>query len=116
MNAKCNSCQSFNVDCSGMSNHFTGCIYYKEEKEMSAYQTFVKTPGIIKPGKIARLWELEVSGAIENLIDFCREFLEHKGFMYTGYESNGKAIFNNDFIWDGAIQDGNKIALRIVQI
>jgi len=88
---------------------------------MTAYQQFIKNP-IIEPGKIARLWELKVkvNKNIENLTDFCRDFLSQVGFMYTGYmkDENGvcKAAFNNKFIWDGAIQDGEMLVLRIKQL
>ena len=29
----CNKCSCFNTDCKGMSNNFTGCIYYKNNKK-----------------------------------------------------------------------------------
>lgn len=86
---------------------------------MSAYKDFISNP-VVKPGKIARLWELEVNGKIDNLLDFCRQFLKQIGFNYTGYQKDEcgihKAVFNGSYIWDGAIQEGSKIAIRISQI
>lgn len=86
---------------------------------MTAYQEFINNTSI-KSGKIARLWELEVNQTIDNLLDFCREFLKQIGFNYTGYQKDeygtNKAVFNDRYIWDGAIQDGYKIAIRIIQI
>jgi len=87
----------------------------EELSQMTGYEDFVNNP-IFPFGIIARLWELKVNGTIENLIDFYREFLRQKGFIYTGYNKDYKAIFNNKWVFDGLIQEGNKIALRIVQI
>jgi len=85
---------------------------------MTSYQQFINNPSI-DTGKIARLWELKVNKKIDNLTDFCRDFLKQVGFMYTGYmkDEDGvhKAVFNNKFMWDGAIQEGEMIALRIKQ-
>jgi hypothetical protein len=84
--------------------------------KMTAYEEFVNKPAL-KGGKLAILWELKVSNPIDDSIDFCRKFLQKKGYSYTGYMSEtGKAVFNDRFTWDGAIQDGNKLALRICEI
>ena len=82
---------------------------------MTAYQQFINNPNIQK-GKIARIWELEVNQKIDDLIDFSREFLKLKGFEYTGYNKDFKSTFNNNFMFDGAIQEETKIAIRIKQI
>jgi len=85
---------------------------------MTAYEQFINNPSI-DAGKIARLWELKVNKKIDNLTDFCRDFLKQVGFMYTGYtEVNGvfKAVFNSKFVFDGAIQEGELVALRIKQL
>ena len=85
---------------------------------MTTYQEFINNPSI-DVGKIARLWELKINGKIDNLTDFCRDFLSQVGFMYTGYkEENGvfKAVFNNRYVWDGAIREGELVALRIKQL
>jgi len=85
---------------------------------MTAYQEFIDNP-TIDAGKIARLWELKVNKKIDNLTDFCRDFLKQVGFMYTGYkEIDGvfKAVFNNRYVWDGAIREGELVALRIKQL
>ena len=82
---------------------------------MTGYQQFINSPNIPK-GKISRLWELKIYGTIENMIDFYREFLRQKGFVYTGISKDHKAVFNNEYIFNGLVQEGNKIALRIVQI
>ena len=85
---------------------------------MTAYQQFINNPSI-DAGKIARLWELKVDKKIDNLTDFCRDFLKQVGFAYIGYkEIDGvfKAVFNNRYVWDGAIQEGEMIALRIKQL
>jgi len=86
---------------------------------MTAYQQFINNPSI-DTGKIARLWELKVNKKIDNLTDFCRDFLKQVGFMYTGYMKDkdgiNKAVFNNSFMWDGAIQEGETIVLRIKQL
>ena len=86
---------------------------------MTAYQQFIENPDI-KPGKYARLWELKVNKKIDNLTDFCRDFLKQVGFMYTGYMKDkdgiNKAVFNNSFMWDGAIQDGEMLILRLKQL
>ncbi|HBY21187.1 MAG TPA: hypothetical protein DEG71_09335 [Clostridiales bacterium] len=85
---------------------------------MIAYQQFINNPSI-DTGKIARLWELKVNKKIDKLTDFCRDFLKQVGFMHTGYtEVNGiyKAVFNSKFVFDGAIQEGELVALRIKQL
>ena len=82
---------------------------------MTAYENFINEFELEK-GKFARLWELEIKGHIENLIDFSREFLETQGLSYTGYNKNFKAIFNNKYVFDGIIKDGDKIALRIIKL
>jgi hypothetical protein len=86
---------------------------------MTAYQEFINNP-ILEQGKICKLWELQVNGRINNFLDFCRDFLHQQGFIYTGIKKDNdgehKAVFNNCFIFAGAIQDGNKIAIRIKQI
>jgi len=86
---------------------------------MTAYQEFINTASV-KPGKIAWLWELEVNERIDNFLDFTRTFLEKKGFKYTGCKKDEygqhKAVFNNKFMFNGAIQEGNKIAIRLQQI
>jgi len=46
---------------------------------MTAYQQFIENPDI-KPGKIARLWELKVNKNIENLTDFLQRFLKTSWF------------------------------------
>lgn len=85
---------------------------------MTAYQNFINNVNL-KEGKYARLWELKVNETINNMIDFYREFLRQHGFIYIGYNNEHKAIFsnkyNNNYIFDGMIQDGNKIALRIIK-
>jgi len=85
---------------------------------MTSYQQFINNPSI-DAGKIARLWELKINGKIDNLTDFCRDFLKQVGFMYTGYtEVDGihRSVFNSKFVFDGAIQEGEKVALRIKQL
>ena len=83
---------------------------------MTAYQDFVSNI-TIQPGKISRLWELEIQGRIENLVDFCREFLSHEGYLYTGYDKDShKAVFNGQYVFGGCIQEGNKVAIRITEI
>ena len=81
---------------------------------MTAYQEFINNPNL-KPGKIARLWELELNENIDDFIDFTRKFLQIKGFEYTG-NVNGKAVYNNNYVFAGAVQDGNKVAIRINQM
>ena len=78
----------------------------------TAYQEFIQSPGI-KKGVTSLLWELEVNQKIDDLLQFTREFLSIKGYSYTGYNQEFKAIFNNCFVFGGAIQEGNKIAIRI---
>ncbi|RCX20899.1 hypothetical protein DFR58_101101 [Anaerobacterium chartisolvens] len=87
---------------------------------MTGYEQFVSSCPKLKPGKIARLWELKIDRNIENLTVFCREFLAQKGFEFTGTarEENGgiNAVFNNSFMFAGACQDGEKLAIRLIQL
>jgi len=87
---------------------------------MTGYEQFVSTCPGLAPGKIARLWELEVHGHIDNMIDFCRDFLDRQGFKFTGTarDKNDEinAVFNNSFVWAGACQEGNKLAIRLLQM
>jgi len=83
---------------------------------MTAYDNFIKEVTLEK-GKFTRLWELKVNGHIENLIKFSRDFLKTQGFTYTGYTKDSyKAIYNDSYVFEGLIQDGNKIAIRIIKL
>jgi hypothetical protein len=87
---------------------------------MTGYEQFVLSCPNLKPGKIARLWELEVRGRVGNMIDFCREFLAQQGFKFTGTvkDAGGEinAVFNGSFVWAGACQEGGKLAIRLIQM
>jgi hypothetical protein len=83
---------------------------------MTAYEEFISNHG--RPVK-AKVWELQVDRNIDNLLDFLTKFLEQVGYHRTGYvkiDGIHHALFNDTYVWDGAIQDGNKIALRIVEM
>jgi hypothetical protein len=85
---------------------------------MTAYEQFVTNPHITQ-GQLARLWELEVNDSISDLLDFCIDFLDQKGFHKTGYTEiagNYRAVFNSRFYFDGAIQDENRVAIRLIKL
>lgn len=83
---------------------------------MTAYQSFINCSAGLKENELFRLWELEIEGKIEDMIDFVNEFLRSRGLKYTGYKKEDgicKAVYNYKYIFNGAIQDGNKIAIRL---
>lgn len=59
INSICNTCKSFKNDCNGMSNSYTGCIYYKEQKANSS------TEQTEEPATKKQLWALHVATKLD---------------------------------------------------
>lgn len=87
---------------------------------MTGYEQFINNAPNLKQGKISRLWELEINGSIDNLLDFSNDFLQDRGLEKTGIKKDNDGLYqhtyNNKYIFAGAVQDGNKVAIRINQI
>jgi len=82
---------------------------------MTGYKQFVSNPSL-KKGQVSILFEIKVSRTVDNLIDFVNDFLSTKGFEKTGHVANDgtfNAVYNNLYAFGGAVQDGNKIAIRL---
>ncbi len=83
---------------------------------MTGYEQFINNPEL-KQGKSSILFELEVSRAVDNMIDFTENFLDTRGFKRTGHsKETHQPIFNNLYEFAGAVQDGDKVAIRLNQM
>jgi hypothetical protein len=86
----------------------TGEVYVAPQV-LTAYEQF-KVNARNSEGCVLQEWGF--TQQVDMSIDFCRKILARRGYKFTG-TSQGKAIFNNSYIWAGAIQEGNRIAIRL---
>ena len=83
---------------------------------MTGYEQFTNNPNL-KKGKSSILFEVEVNRTVNNMIDFSENFLDTRGFKRTGHnKETHQPVFNNLYEFAGAVQDENKIAIRLNQI
>jgi hypothetical protein len=83
---------------------------------MTAYEEFINGGSQYS---LCRLFQLEINGNPDNLIDFCNEFLETKGIIKTSTLKTSygiHAVYNDKYIFEGAMQEGSKLAIRLAVI
>jgi hypothetical protein len=91
----------------------TGEVYVAPQV-LTAYEQFKHNA---RADENARLFEFNFCSPVDMTVDFCRKLLLRKGYKFTrtGKKETGEpeAIFNDDFMWGGAVQEENRIAIRL---
>lgn len=91
----------------------TGEVYIAPQV-LNAYEQFVSDS---RADDNAELFQFSFFNSVDMTVDFCRKLLQRKGYKFTGTGRNEygepEAVFNDTLIWAGAIQEGNKVAIRL---